>query len=186
MNATAAAPLHDLRAEFLAGTTRSMPVAGMIFWAVIGIAALYVTPGRLGFMVLVGSGMIFPLGVLIDRLTGRRMKRSSAGNPVTQLFMRSLGLVVLTWPLVIIAARAATDPNIIVLGGALLMGIIWIPYGWAADDPVGLEHAIGRSIGCYAAYLLAPAPYVATAISAAVILAYLYTLIRMKKSPVDA
>ncbi len=61
------------------------------------------------------------------------------------------------------------------------MGIIWIPYGWAADDPVGLHHAIGRCILSYAAYLYAPSPYKATAISAAVILAYLYSLIRMRR-----
>ena len=29
------------------------------------------------------------------------------------------------------------------------MGIIWIPYGWAADDRIGMEHAIGRGILCY-------------------------------------
>lgn len=40
------------------------------------------------------------------------------------MFMPSLGLVVLTWPLVILAAREARDANLIVLGGAILMGII--------------------------------------------------------------
>jgi hypothetical protein len=63
------------------------------------------------------------------------------------------------------------------------MGIIWIPYGWAADDAVGLQHAIGRSVLAYAAYLFAPNPYQATAISFAVLLSYLYSLIRMRKEP---
>ncbi len=134
--------------------------------------------------------MIFPLGVLIDRITSRKMKRSSVKNPVTQLFMQSLGLVALLWPLVLIAAYLARNANLVVLGGAILMGIIWIPYGWAADDPVGLQHAIGRSLLSYASFLFVPDPYKATAIGIAVILSYLYNLIRMRKprpeSPVQA
>jgi len=173
--------LNELRADFLATSTQSMPIAGMIFWGIIGVAALYLPPQRLALVVLFGSGMIFPLGVMIDLLTGRKLKRSSTGNPVIQLFMQSLGLVVLVWPLVIIAARLAHDANLIVLGGAILMGIIWIPYGWGADDPVGLQHAIGRSVLSYAAYLFAPNPYKATAISVAVLISYFYSLIRMRR-----
>ena len=173
--------LNDLRADFLATSTQSMPIAGMIFWAIIAVAGLYIAPAQLAYMVLFGSGMIFPLGVVIDLVTTRKLKRASTQNPVTQLFMQSLGLVVLVWPLVILAARLAHDANLIVLGGAILMGIIWIPYGWAANDPVGLQHAIGRSVLAYVAYFIAPNPYKATAISVVVLLSYLYSLIRMRK-----
>jgi hypothetical protein len=173
--------LNDLRDEFLATSTQAMPIAGMIYWSIVAVAPLYVKPNQLSYIVLFGSGMIFPFGVLIDRFTGRKMKRASAGNPVTQLFMQTLGLVVLVWPLVLIAARLAHNANLIVLGGAILMGIIWIPYGWAADDPVGLQHAIGRSALSYVGFLFAPDPYKATAISVAVVLSYLYSLIRMRK-----
>ena len=179
MNATS--KLSDLRAEFLATSTQSMPIAGILFWAIVGIAALRISPNTLAYVVLFGSGMIFPFGALLDRLIYKRMKLSSTANPVVQLFMRCLALVVLLWPFVIIAAHKTHDANLIVLGGAILMGIIWIPYGWAADDPVGLHHAIGRCILCYTAYLYAPTPYKATAISTAVILAYLYSLIRMRR-----
>ncbi len=173
--------LDDLRADFLATSTRSMPIAGMIFWTIIAISALYVPPLPLSYMVLFGSGLIFPLGVLIDRVTGRKLKVASTANPVTQLFMQSLVLVVLLWPLVIIAARLAHDPYLIVLGGAILMGIIWIPYGWAADDPVGLQHAVGRCVLSYFAYAFAPNPYKASAISVVVLLSYLFSLVRMQK-----
>lgn len=179
MNSTS--PLSTLRAEFLAGATPSMPIAGMIFWAIIAVAALRLPPNPLALLVLFGSGMIFPFGVLLDRILYKRMKLADTANPVVQLFMQSLALVVLLWPFVILAARAAQSVNLIVLGGAILMGIIWIPYGWCADDPVGMQHAIGRCILCYIAYTYAPVPYKATAISAAVILAYLYSLIRMRR-----
>jgi hypothetical protein len=173
--------LNDLRREFLATSTQSMPIAGICYWAIVAVAALHVTPQQLAYIVGFGSGTIFPLGILIDLLRGRKMKRANSSNPVTQLFFQCLGLVVLLWPLVLIAAYLAHDANLIVLGGAILMGIIWIPYGWAADDPVGLQHAIGRAILSYACFLFAPAPYKASAISVAVLLSYFYSLIRMQK-----
>lgn len=175
--------LRDLRRDFLASSTQSMPIAGMLFWAVVAIAALHLNPNQLSLLVLFGSGTIFPVGILIDRLTQRRVTVASAANPVTQMFMQSLGLVALTWPLIILAARQAHDANLIVLGGAILMGILWIPYGWAADDPVGLQHAIARSLLSYVAFVYVPSPYKATGIACVVVLAYLYALIRMKRPP---
>ena len=160
-----------------------MPIAGMIFWTCVGVASLKLAPNALALLVLFGSGAIFPLGMLIDRLRGRAMRSGTGGNPVVAMFLQSLGLVVLLWPLVILAARASRNANLFVLGGAILMGIVWIPYGWAADDRTGMEHAIGRGILCYAAFLYAPAPYKALAISLAVVLAYLYSLLRMKRPP---
>jgi hypothetical protein len=99
------------------------------------------------------------------------------------MFLQSLGMVALLWPLVLVAAYAARDLTLYVLGGAILMGIIWIPYGWAADDRIGMEHAIGRGILCYAAFLFVPAPNKSLAISVAVMLAYLYSFVRMKRPP---
>src|SRR6476661_6274260 len=88
---------------------------------------------QLGYIVGFGSGLIFPFGVLIDLLRGRKMKKASPGNPVAQLFFQSLGLVALLWPLVIIAATFAHSANLIVLGGAVLMGLhldsIWLGSG---------------------------------------------------------
>ncbi len=157
-----------------------MPIAGMLFWIAVGIAALRLQPGTLAMVVLCGSGAIFPLGLLIDRLRGRTMRAGTGGNPVVGLFLQSLGLVALLWPLVILAARAAGSADLIVRGGAVLMGIIWIPYGWAADDPSGLHHAIGRSVLCYGAYIAAPPHWKPTAIAAAVVLAYFYSFLRMR------
>ncbi len=45
MNATS--KLSDLRAEFLATSTQSMPIAGILFWAIVGIAALRISPNTL-------------------------------------------------------------------------------------------------------------------------------------------
>ena len=160
-----------------------MPIAGMIFWGLVALASPRLAPGLLALFVLFGSGMIFPVAVIIDRMRGRTMRSGTGGNPVMAMFFQSLGLVVLVWPLVILGAREAGDANLLVLGGAILMGMIWIPYGWAADDRTGMEHAIGRGILCYAAFLFVPVPYKAVAISVAVMLAYLYSFVRMRRPP---
>ncbi len=158
-----------------------MPIAGMLFWSVIAVAGLRLKPVQLAYMVGFGSGMIFPLGMAIDALRGRRFTRAGSANPVTQMFLQSLALVVLLWPFVIIASSVAHEPDLIVLGGAILIGIVWIPYGWAAEDRTGLEHAVGRSLFSYAAYVFAPHVFKATAISLVVLLSYLYALLRMRR-----
>ena len=51
----------------------------------------------------------------------------------------------------VIGAGKAGDPILVVLGMAILAGVIWISYGWAAGDPVGLRHAVVRGPGAIAA-----------------------------------
>jgi hypothetical protein len=53
------AKLNDLRGEFLDTGTQSMPIAGIIYWSIVAVAALYVTPNQLGYIVGFGSGLIF-------------------------------------------------------------------------------------------------------------------------------
>ncbi|MEM1141607.1 MAG: MerR family transcriptional regulator [Pseudomonadota bacterium] len=113
---------------------------------------------------------------------GERANPFSGGTdtPLTKLFLSSIAGVAVTVPLVVMGAKAG-DPLILVLGMAVLAGLVWIPYGWAADDPVGMQHAVGRSIGCYLAYAFTPAPYRATAICTVVAAAYVYSLIQMRR-----
>jgi len=174
-------PLAALRADFLATSTQSMPIAGIIFWAVVAVAGLMLPPRALAYLVGFGSGAIFPLAIAIDKLRGRTLIRSNRSNPVLGMFLQSLATVGLLWPLVLIAAFRANDPTLVVLGGAILMAIVWIPYGWAADDPAGLHHAVARSVLCYAAFLFAPARYVSTAVACIVLLCYAYSLMRMRR-----
>jgi hypothetical protein len=149
------------------------------------VAALRLNPNQLSLLVLFGSGTIFPLGVLIDRVDPAQVHGCECREP------SHADVHAIAWlgsPHLapgILAARHAHDANLIVLGGAILMGIIWIPYGWAADDPVGLKHAIGRGLLSYVAFVYVPSPYKATGISCVVLLAYLYSLLRMKRPPKD-
>jgi hypothetical protein len=174
--------LDELQANFLAGGTTSMPLAGTIYWLIVAIASLNLPPENVAMIVLFGSGMILPAGFLVDKLRGLdKTKADMKGNPLLPMFLKGTAVVALLWPLVIIAAPVSQEPDIIVLGGAVLMALVWIPYGSAANDPVGMQHAVGRTAACYIAYLLAPIPYTATAISLVVVLSYAYTILRMKR-----
>lgn len=147
--------LAELRERFLATSTISMPLAGLIVWSALGVAALFVPKAVVGWMAVYVMAAILPLAFAIERLRGRNPFVKD-DNPISKLFFQSIIGIGLMFPLVIGAAEAAGDPNLLVLGVAILAGIVWIPYGWGANDPVGLRHAIARALGCYLAYWLSP------------------------------
>ncbi len=172
--------LTELRLRFLATSTISMPLAGLIVWSAMGVAALFVPKALIGWMAVYVMAAILPLAFAIEKLRGRNPFVKD-DNPVSTLFFQSIIGIGLLFPLVIGAADAAGDPNIMVLGVAILAGIIWIPYGWGADDPVGLRHAIMRAVGCYLAFWFSPDELTATCICAVVALSYIYSLLAMRK-----
>jgi hypothetical protein len=173
--------LRDLRADFLRTSTRSMPLAGLIAWSALGVAGVLLPPRLVGMLALYIMAFILPLAFVLEKLQGRTLFAGGSDNPLVKLFLASIGGMGVTVPVVILGARAAHEPTLIVLGMAILAGVIWIPYGWASGDATGLRHAIARAVGAYAAYALAPAPYRATAICAVVAVAYVYSLVSMKR-----
>ena len=172
--------LAELRERFLATSTISMPLAGLIVWSLMGVAALFVPKALVGWLAVYVMAAILPLAFAIDKLRGRDPFVKD-DNPISQLFFQSIVGIGLMFPLVIGAAETAGDPNIMVLGVAILAGIIWIPYGWGANDPVGLRHAIARAVGCYLAYWFSPDDLKPTSICAVVALSYIYSLAAMRK-----
>lgn len=174
--------LAELQADFRATSTNAMPLAGMIAWAALGIAAAFLPERTIANASLYIMAVILPLAFLIDRARGRNLFGKS-DNPLLKLFLLGIVMVALTIPLAVIGAKGG-QPLLVLLGMAILAGVVWIPFGWAADDPSGTVHAVGRGIGCYLAYGLCPAPWTASAICAVVVLAYLYSLAVMR--PVGA
>jgi hypothetical protein len=174
--------LADARREYLATSTTAMPIAGFLAWAALAIAA-YALGGRLSYFApFVAAAIPFPLALIIDRVRGEPgIQAESRHNPVTQLFMRFITVVALLIPFVIIASRAADDLDLLILGLAILAGMVWVPHGWGADDPAGFIHFVLRAVLCYAAYLLAPEPLRGAAIAGMAALTYVYAIIAMKK-----
>ena len=173
--------LAELRAHFREGSTNAMPLAGMIAWGALGVLSFWLDAKTTANFALYIMVAILPLAFVIDRARGRNVF-SGGDDPLTKLFLICIWMIGLSVPLVIIGANGSGNYDLIVLGMAILAGIIWIPYGWAADDPVGLRHAVGRGIGCYAAFALVPEPWRAAAICAVVVLAYIYSLLFMAET----
>lgn len=172
--------LEALHADFRATGTKSMPIAGMVCWAALGIAALYLPEGTVGTMALYIMAGILPLAFVLDMMKGQNLF-SGNDNPLVSMFLLSIVGIGITVPAVLFGAQEAGEPDLIVLGMAILAGVIWIPYGWAAQDKVGTIHAVGRALGCYAAYAWVAEPYRASAICAVVVVSYIYSLVFMRK-----
>ena len=174
--------LADARREYLATSTTGMPIAGLIAWAALAVAAFVLGDRLPAFAPFVAAAIPFPLSLIIDKLRGEPgIRPESRHNPVTQLFMRFIMVVGLMIPLVVIAAKAAGDLDILILGLAILAGMVWVPHGWGADDPAGLIHFVLRAVLCYAAYLFAPAEIRGAVIAGAAALTYVYAIAAMKK-----
>lgn len=172
----------DARRDYLATSTTAMPIGGFIAWAALAVAACGLH-GRLPvFAPFVAAAIPFPLALLIDKLRGEPgIRPESRRNPVTQLFMRFIAVVALLIPFVIISARAAGDPDLLILGLAILAGMVWVPHGWGADDPAGFVHFVMRAVLCYCAYLFTPDAVRGPAIAGAAALTYIYAIAAMRK-----
>jgi hypothetical protein len=182
MSDYSAISLADARREYLATSTTAMPIAGFIAWSALATAAYYLGEALPSFAPFIAAAIPFPLAILIDKLRGRPgIRPESRRNPVTQLFMRFITVVALLIPYVVIAAQAAVSLDLLILGLAILAGLVWVPHGWGANDPAGFVHFVMRAVLCYAAYVLAPEPVRGAAIAGAAALTYVYAIIAMKR-----
>ncbi len=76
---------RQLRADFDAqgGRSLALPLAGAIVWAVIGVASLFLTPRISTFVLIIGTGAIFPIGLLLARLLSEKLLNNT--NPLARL-----------------------------------------------------------------------------------------------------
>lgn len=174
--------LADARRDYLATSTTGMPIAGLIAWGALAVAAFLLGDRLPSYAPFIAAAIPFPLSLVIDKARGEPgLRPESRRNPVTQLFMRFVTVVALLIPFVIIAAQAASDLDLLILGLAILAGMVWVPHGWGADDPAGFAHFAMRAVLCYAAYLFVPDAARGAAIAGAAALTYVYAIVAMRK-----
>jgi len=178
--------LAGLRRGYLADSTTGMPIGGLISWAALAVASWRLGDAMPVWVAFTAAAAPFPLSIVIDKLRGAAgLTTQSNKNPLTQLFMQFIFVIMLLIPFVVFAAQAARSIELLILGLAIFAGMIWVPHGWAANDRAGMIHFILRALLCYAAYLVAPEPHKAAAIAGAAALTYVYAILAMKK-PGDA
>jgi hypothetical protein len=174
--------LADARREYLASSTTAMPIGGVIAWASLAIAAYFLGTQLPSYLPFVVAAAPVPIALAIDIVRGELgYWKLGQKNPVKQLFLRFITVVGLIIPFAILAAQEAKNLDLLILGLAILAGLIWVPHGWGADDPAGFIHFVVRAILCYVAYFYAPEVIRGAAVAGAAALTYVYAIFAMRK-----
>ena len=175
--------LESLRQEYELNSNRalSMPIAGMIVWLAIGVISLLVPDNINPLVLMFGSGVIFPLALAIA--TKRNELLTDNSNPFSKLMGMSVLMVNLLWALHIVLFFAY--PEAVYLSIGIGLGLHWIVYSWIIKHPLGLQHAIIRTVFVTLAWFYFPDERL-FAVSFVIVITYLVTLVQMASRPVPA
>src|SRR5690625_4102651 len=107
------AALAHLRADYdtQAGKSLALPLAGATVWAAAGIVSLFVSPRNATFVLILATGVIFPLGLLFARVLRENLLNNT--NPLAKLMALCVLMVNLLWAVHL--TLLYTAPNLIPL-----------------------------------------------------------------------
>lgn len=146
--------LDEYRIDFEKNSNRSisMPMAGAIVWLLVALISTQVNERFALVILLFASGAIFPLALLIARFRAESV--ISSENPLAKLMGSCVLMVNLLWALHIPLFFYA--PNFLPLSLGIGLGLHWVVYSWIIQHPLGLIHAILRTVLLLALWLLFP------------------------------
>lgn len=151
-----------------------MPLAGAIVWSFVGLVSLKFSFHSSIYILLFSTGAILPIAMVIARF--RKEDLLSSNNPLAKLMGLCVLMVNLLWgvhiPLVVYAPEFA--PLSIGIG----LGLHWVVYSWIIRHPLGIIHAVLRTLMVVGAWYFFPETRI-IAVSAAIVLAYFISLIQM-------
>lgn len=160
-----------------------VPLAGCVYWALLGILGFYTDLGGWANIALPASGAIFPLALLFAAIfkCPFMKDKSAVGDILLPAFISML----LFWPMLIAAAhvQATLVPLILAIG----MSLHWPVIGWAyARTSLFSAHAIIRALFClfifekFSEYSTTWMPLGIAAIYALTVVAILWDVRRLK------
>lgn len=141
----------DLLRERLAAYSRlrggfPIPMAGVVYWAALGIAGYSLRPNRWTLLAFVFSGSIFPLALLFAKLFRIDFMRDKTA--VSDLLGPAFATMLLFWPMAI--AGWWTDVQLVPLILAIGMSLHWPAIGWMYGKPwLYTAHAVVRAVACF-------------------------------------
>ena len=100
------------------------------------------------------TGSIFPLGLLVARLTGEDLLGTKSNNELDRLFGLTILMANLVWGIGI--PFFMIEPSSLPLSVGIFLGLMWIPFSWMIQHWIGMFHAIARTVLVVAAWLLFP------------------------------
>ena len=167
-----------LRADYdvQAGRSLALPIAGALVWAVVGVAGLVLAERTATFVLLFGTGAIFPIALGLSRLLGERILDNT--NPLAKLMALSVLMVNLLWALHLTLVVDA--PGFVPLTIGIGLGLHWVVFSWVIGHRVGIVHAILRTLLVTAAWWFLP-DWRVSAVAAAVIVAYAYSIATLSR-----
>lgn len=134
--------LEEQRQEFSQSRFLSMPIAGTIAWAIIGIASPFVSVNLAAWILFICTGMIFALGLVIARFLGEELIGKNQ-NEFDRLFFNT---VQMSWLVFAIAIPFfLVEPTSLPLSVGILAGLMWLPLSWIIQHWVGTFHALART-----------------------------------------
>lgn len=172
--------LQSLRYQFDQESNRAMslPMAGAIVWAIIGVLGWVLEPYTALFAMLFLSGAIFPLGLLFAYF--RNEKLLNTQNPLAKLIGSCVLMVNLLWalhiPLIIYA------PEFLPLSLGIGLGLHWVVYSWVVQHPVGVMHAVIRTLVLLVLWVALP-EWRMIALPFAITAVYMLSLVQMQRRP---
>ncbi|MBX3000348.1 MAG: hypothetical protein KF893_17625 [Caldilineaceae bacterium] len=173
--------LTVLRAEFIqaAGRSLSLPIAGALVWTIVGIAALILPQSTATYVLLFGSGAIFPIGLAVARVLGENLIANT--NPLSRLMGLCVLMVNLLWALHL--TLLFTEARVFPLSLGIGLGLHWVVFSWIIGHPVGTIHAVLRTFLATGLWWLLPAHPI-SAVALGVVVAYGYAIFILIRRPV--
>lgn len=119
----------------------ALPAAGLLYWAMLGLAGYWLKPGQWMLLAFATSGLIFPLSLLL-----RKPLRADilAKSPLASVIGPALLSMMLSWPIIIVTS--GIDKALAPLTLAIGMSLHWPVIGWLFGSRVCGIHAICRAV----------------------------------------
>lgn len=160
-----------------------VPLAGLIYWGALGGVGYVLNAENWLMAALVGSGLIFPLALLLARLFDCRFMGDRTA--VSSVLFPAFAGMLLFWPMLVAALSVA--PALAPLMLAIGMSAHWPVIGWGYDrTALFTAHAIVRAGAVFAIWTWMPdgrmtlLPFAVAAIYGATVLAILIDVRRLR------
>ena len=147
--------LEYYRNEFKKKKLITMPLAGTIVWAILGVMALFFPEKQMVLPFYIGTGSIFYLALFLSKFTGEKLiAKKRQMNPFDALFLYTVVMSLLCFAMAI--PFSLQDYSSIPLALGILTGIMWLPISWIIEHKIGVFHAVTRTLAVTWAWFVFP------------------------------
>ncbi|MFO0964987.1 MAG: hypothetical protein U0793_05270 [Gemmataceae bacterium] len=136
--------LDEQRREFARRRGIAMPLAGMVAWAIVGVAGALLPPLPAVWVLFGATGSIVLLGIFFSRFTGENfLDKQRPKNVFDGLFLHTVAMAILVYAIAIPFFQA--DYTSLPLSVGILSGLMWLPFSWIIGHWVGAFHTLART-----------------------------------------